>query len=120
MSDAARSRSQTTGKSSGAVPETSPRTGIDRPDLQWRIAGGLIGMAVGFASRKVLGFAWEKVTGKKPPASADSPEISLGEAIAYAVVMGLGMEIARIVVTRTAAKKWQSWKDAAAAKDVTL
>ncbi|WP_055481244.1 DUF4235 domain-containing protein [Sphaerimonospora mesophila] len=86
----------------------------DKPDLQWRILGGLIGLAVGFASRKVLGFAWEKTTGKKPPASADSPDIGLGEAVAYAVVMGLGMEVARIVATRTAAKKWRSWKDAAA------
>ncbi|GGO26380.1 hypothetical protein GCM10010116_52910 [Microbispora rosea subsp. aerata] len=85
----------------------------DKPDMQWRIIGGLLGLAVGFCSRKVLTFAWEKATGKKPPASADSPEIGLGEAIAYAVVMGLGMEIARIVVTRSAAKKWRSWKDAA-------
>jgi hypothetical protein len=81
--------------------------------MQWRIVGGLVGLAVGFASRKVLSYAWEKSTGKKPPASADSLEISLGEAIAYAVVMGLGMEVARIVATRAAARKWRSWKDAA-------
>ncbi|MCT9929521.1 DUF4235 domain-containing protein [Planotetraspora sp. A-T 1434] len=89
----------------------------EKPDMQWRIVGGLVGLAVGFASRKVLSFAWEKATGKKPPASADSLEIGLGEAIAYAVVMGLGMEITRIVTTRAAAKKWRSWKDAA--KDIT-
>lgn len=85
----------------------------EKPDMQWRIVGGLLGLAVGFCSRKVLSFAWEKATGKKPPASADSPDIGLGEAIAYAVVMGLGMEITRIVVTRSAARKWRSWKDAA-------
>ncbi|GAB3155919.1 DUF4235 domain-containing protein [Microbispora hainanensis] len=89
----------------------------DKPDMQWRIVGGLLGLAVGFCSRKLLAFAWERATGKKPPASADSPEIGLGEAIAYAVVMGLGMEITRIVVTRSAAKKWRSWKDAA--RDLT-
>ncbi|MEN3534188.1 DUF4235 domain-containing protein [Microbispora sp. ZYX-F-249] len=90
---------------------------MDKPDMQWRIVGGLLGLAVGFCSRKVLSFAWEKATGKKPPASADSPDIGLGEAIAYAVVMGLGMEITRIVVTRSAAKKWRNWKDAA--RDLT-
>ncbi|MBP2707062.1 DUF4235 domain-containing protein [Microbispora sp. RL4-1S] len=89
----------------------------DKPDMMWRIVGGLLGLAVGFASRKVLGYAWEKATGKKPPASADSPDISLREAIAYAVVMGLGMEVTRIIATRAAARKWKSWKDAA--KDVT-
>jgi hypothetical protein len=85
----------------------------EKPDMQWRVVGGLVGLAVGFASRKVLSFAWEKATGKKPPASADALDISLGEAIAYAVVMGLGMEVARIVATRAAARKWQSWKAAA-------
>ncbi|GAA0370670.1 hypothetical protein GCM10009530_21020 [Microbispora corallina] len=89
----------------------------EKPDMQWRLVGGLLGLVVGFASRKVLAFAWEKATGRKPPASADSPDISLGEAIAYAVVMGLGMEVTRIVATRAAAKKWRSWKDAA--KDLT-
>jgi hypothetical protein len=89
----------------------------EKPDMQWRILGGLIGLVVGFASRKVLAFAWEKATGKKPPADADSPDIGLGEAIAYAVVMGLGMEVTRIIATRAAAKKWRSWKDAA--KDIT-
>ncbi|WP_214111251.1 DUF4235 domain-containing protein [Acrocarpospora catenulata] len=86
---------------------------VEKPDLQWRIVGGLVGLAVGFASKKVLTFAWEKTTGKKPPANADSPDVSLGEAIAYAVVMGLGMEVARIIATRAAAKRWQSWKAAA-------
>src|SRR4051812_6098237 len=84
-----------------------------KPDLQWKIVGGLVGLAVGFISRKALSFAWEKATGRKPPASSDSLEIGLGEAVAYAVVMGLGMEVARIVATRAAAKRWQSWKDTA-------
>ncbi|GIH28195.1 hypothetical protein Aph01nite_65050 [Acrocarpospora phusangensis] len=88
----------------------------EKPDMQWRIVGGLVGLAVGFASKKVLSFVWEKATGKKPPVSADSPDVSLGEALAYAVVMGLGMEVARIVTTRAAARKWQNWK--AAARDL--
>ena len=86
----------------------------EKPDLQWRIVGGLVGLAVGYASKRVLSFAWERTTGKKPPASADSPEVGLGEALAYAVVMGLGMEVARIVATRAAARKWHNWKAAAA------
>ncbi|MBO3748085.1 DUF4235 domain-containing protein [Streptosporangiaceae bacterium NEAU-GS5] len=82
----------------------------EKPDMQWRIIGGLVGLAVGFASKKVLSFAWEKATGRKPPANADALDIGLGEALAYAVVMGLGMEVARIVTTRAAARRWQAWK----------
>ncbi|WP_061291910.1 DUF4235 domain-containing protein [Herbidospora cretacea] len=89
----------------------------EKPDMQWRIVGGLVGLAVGFAAKKVLSFGWEKATGKKPPASVDSPDVSLGEAIAYAVVMGLGIEVTRIITTRAAAKRWKNWKDMA--QDVT-
>ncbi|GLX94389.1 DUF4235 domain-containing protein [Herbidospora sp. NEAU-GS84] len=85
----------------------------EKPDMQWRIVGGLVGLAVGFVAKKALSFAWEKATGRKPPASVDSPDVSLGEAIAYAVVMGLGMEVTRIVATRAAAKRWKNWKDMA-------
>jgi hypothetical protein len=82
----------------------------NKPDLTWRIVGGVIALATGFVARKVIEFGWQKATGRKPPADPDSLEISMGEAIGYAIVMGVGMEVARIVMTRTAAKKWQAWK----------
>ncbi|GIH76588.1 DUF4235 domain-containing protein [Planobispora longispora] len=88
----------------------------EKQDMAWRAIGGLVGLATAWAAKKVLGFAWEKATGKKPPADHDSLEISLGEAIAYAVVMGVGMQVAQIVMTRTARKRYDAWramKDAA-------
>ncbi|MFO7249535.1 MAG: DUF4235 domain-containing protein [Actinomycetes bacterium] len=82
----------------------------DRQDLAWRVIGALIGLGTTFVARKAIEYGWEKVTGKKPPADLDSPEIGMAEAIGYAVLMGVGMEVTRIVATRTAAKRWQSYK----------
>jgi hypothetical protein len=82
----------------------------DKPDIAWRIVGGLVGLVTAWAARKLLGFAWVKATGKEPPVDPDSPEVSMGEAIGYAVVMGVGMSVAQIVVNRTAKKRYDSWR----------
>ncbi|MGW4964875.1 DUF4235 domain-containing protein [Nonomuraea sp. NPDC004186] len=82
----------------------------DKPDIAWRVIGGLVGLATGWAARKVLGFVWVKATGKEPPLDTDSPEVSMGEAIGYAVLMGVGMSVAQIVVNRTAKKRYDAWK----------
>ncbi|GAA4505471.1 MULTISPECIES: DUF4235 domain-containing protein [Nonomuraea] len=82
----------------------------DKPDIAWRVVGGLVGLVTAWAARKLLGFAWVKATGKEPPIDPDSPEVSMGEAIGYAVVMGVGMSVAQIVVNRTAKKRYDSWR----------
>ncbi|MET8339951.1 DUF4235 domain-containing protein [Streptosporangium canum] len=82
----------------------------EKQDMAWRAIGGLVGLATAWGARKVIGFAWEKTTGRKPPADNESLDISLGEAIGYAVVMGVGMQVAQIVVARTAKKRYNAWK----------
>ncbi|GIH90688.1 DUF4235 domain-containing protein [Planobispora siamensis] len=88
----------------------------EKQDMAWRAIGGLVGLVTAWAAKKTLGFAWEKATGKKPPMDNDSLEVSLGEAIGYAVVMGVGMQVAQILAARTARKRYNAWralKDAA-------
>jgi hypothetical protein len=82
----------------------------DKPDVAWRVIGGLVGLVTGWAMKKLLGFVWVKATGKEPPVDTESPEVSMGEAIGYAVLMGVGMSVAQIVVNRTAKKRYDAWK----------
>lgn len=82
----------------------------EKQDLAWRAIGGLVGLVTAWAAKKAIGFAWEKATGKKPPADSESLEVGLGEAIGYAVVMGVGMQVAQIVVARSAKKRYNAWK----------
>ncbi|GGL26777.1 DUF4235 domain-containing protein [Planomonospora parontospora] len=88
----------------------------EKQDLAWKAVGGLVGFATAWAAKKVLSVVWEKTTGKKPPADHDSLDVSLAEAIGYAVVMGVGMQVAQIVMARTARRRYDAWralKDAA-------
>jgi Protein of unknown function (DUF4235) len=73
-------------------------------DMRTRIAGGIAAAAAGFVARKVITFAWTRITGKVPPDDPQDPQVALAEAIGFAVVMGVGMEVARLLATRATVK----------------
>ena len=60
--------------------------------------------AAAFIARKVLTFGWTKVTGKEPPSEKD-PDAGWAEALGWAVVIGVGIQAARMVATRTVTKR---------------
>lgn len=74
-------------------------------DLTARVAGGLASLAAGFAARKLIEFGWKKITGKEPPTEPESPEVAILEAVSWAVVTGIGMEVSRLLATRLVAKR---------------
>jgi len=79
----------------------------DKGDLGWRLLAGAAAFGAGFVARKAITIGWKQVTGKEPPTNPESPEVELAEAIGWAVVTGVGMEVARLLATRAAAKRWQ-------------
>lgn len=62
----------------------------------------LAGMAAAFVARKVLVFGWTKATGRKPPEKAEDPQVALGEALAWTVLVGIGVALARVLAMRLA------------------
>jgi hypothetical protein len=80
----------------------------DKGDLGWRLLAGAAAFGAGFVARKAITIGWKQITGKEPPANPESPEVELVEAIGWAVVTGVGMEVARLLATRAAAKRWHS------------
>jgi hypothetical protein len=78
----------------------------DKGDIGWRVMAAGAAFGAGFVARKAITLAWKKATGKEPPANPESPETRLAEAIGWAVVMGVGIEVSRLLATRAAAKRW--------------
>ncbi|WP_046471203.1 DUF4235 domain-containing protein [Allosalinactinospora lopnorensis] len=74
-------------------------------ELAAQIVGGVAALAAGYAARKVLTFAWTRATGKEPPTEPESLDVSLGEALGWAVLTGVGMEVARVLAVRAAYKR---------------
>jgi hypothetical protein len=68
-----------------------------------RAVTALVGFGATFAARKVIQFAWKKITGKEPP-EPDDPQVGLGEALAWAVAMAVSVQVARMLAVRAATR----------------
>ncbi|MGN6790885.1 MAG: DUF4235 domain-containing protein [Streptosporangiaceae bacterium] len=69
-------------------------------DIGSKAVTALAGAAAAFVARKAIIFAWTKATGKEPPGKAEDPEVAIGEAIVWTVVLGIGVAVARVLAVR--------------------
>ena len=65
----------------------------------------LAGVAAAFVARKAMTFAWTKVRGEAPPDKAEDPDVSVGEALAWTIVAGVGVAVARLLAVRFAVRQ---------------
>jgi hypothetical protein len=76
-----------------------------RADQISQTMGIMAGLAAGFGTRKIVTVGWKKVTGKEPPSDPRDPHVSIGEALSWAIVLGIAMETARLVAIRATTKQ---------------
>ena len=65
----------------------------------------LMSTGVSLVMRKVLGTAWTKARGKEPPVDLTDPRVTFGEAIGWAIILGIAVETARFFIIRAVAKR---------------
>jgi hypothetical protein len=70
-----------------------------------RLINGVAGFVAAFGARKLIHFAWKQVTGREPPEHPEDPQVALGEALAWGVLIAAGVAIARLLATRVAIKR---------------
>ncbi len=71
-----------------------------KADVGSRAVSALAGMAAAFVVRKLLSFGWTKITGKQPPEHPEDPQVALGEALVWGILLGAGVHTARMLATR--------------------
>lgn len=54
-------------------------------------------------ARKAMNTSWKVATGRKPPVNAAHPDVSMGEAVAWATASGVAIGLARMLASRKAA-----------------
>jgi hypothetical protein len=69
-----------------------------------KIVAVVAAFGAAFIARKALTFGWTKITGKEPPSDQD-PDVGWAEALGWAVVIGVGIQAARMVATRAVTRK---------------
>jgi len=87
-----------------------------RTDIATKVTGMAAAFAAAYVARKVITFAWTRITGKEPPVSPEDPEVGIKEALGWAVVTGVGMEAARLLATRAATKQVRHYQGGQAVK----
>jgi hypothetical protein len=64
------------------------------------LVSALVGAAL---AKKALDTGWKAATGKHPPENPADPDVAMGEAVAWAVVSGTFVALARMIAQRRAA-----------------
>jgi hypothetical protein len=59
------------------------------------------------AARKAMTATWKISTGKQPPSNPEHPDVSMGEAVAWAVASGVAVGLARMLAGRKAAEYYR-------------
>ena len=75
-------------------------------DRSFKLIGTISAIAAGAAAKKVITTGWKLATGNPPPANPEDPEVSWGEAIAFAVASGAVVGVSRLIVARKVANYW--------------
>lgn len=73
----------------------------------WSAYGLVATLGAGLAARKAMTTSWKVATGKNPPQNPAHPDVSIGEAAAWAAVSGLAVGLARMLASREAANYWR-------------
>jgi len=80
-------------------------SGKQRGSAASRAVSALVGAGAAFAARKLLIFGWKTVTGKEPPEHPEDPQVALGEALIWGVVLGAAVGAARLLATRATTRR---------------
>jgi hypothetical protein len=64
-------------------------------------------LAATMAARKAMTATWKLSTGKKPPTNPEHPDVSMGEATAWAMASGVAVGLARMLASRKAAEYYR-------------
>lgn len=73
-----------------------------------KAANALAGAAAAFGTRKLLFFAWKQITGHAPPDHPEDLQVALLDAVIWGLVVGAGVNVARVLATRAASSRYAS------------
>jgi hypothetical protein len=75
--------------------------------LAWRAVAMGAGLVTAAVTKKALGSAWQRTTGSPPPGSPEHPEVGLATAVAWSLLAGAVIGVAKTFVARQAVLTWR-------------
>jgi len=107
---ARRSKSSSTDEAAALAASGSTREKGSRrkkPNKRlWRLYSRSASVLAAVSSAQAVNLVWRASLGRRAPASPENPEVTMREAVAWAVISGSAAQLARVVVTRRAVDYW--------------
>ena len=72
----------------------------------WTLYSRSASLLAAVSSAQAVDLLWRASLGRKAPASPENPEVTMREAVAWAIVSGSAAQLARIVAIRRAVDYW--------------
>lgn len=72
----------------------------------WKLLDKGSTILAGMIAARVSATAWRAATGKKPPSNPRHPEVDNREAITWAILAGIVIELSKVLIRRWAADYW--------------
>jgi hypothetical protein len=72
----------------------------------WSLYSRSASVLAAVSSAQAVNLVWRASLGRKAPASPENPEVTMREAVAWAIVSGSAAQLARIIATRRAVDYW--------------
>jgi hypothetical protein len=69
----------------------------------WTVFSVVSALTAAALAKKALDTGWKAATGKHPPENPADPDVAMGEAVAWAVISGTFVALARMIAQRRAA-----------------
>jgi len=69
----------------------------------WSVLSLVSALGAAAVAKKALDTGWKAATGKRPPANPADPDVQMAEAVAWAIVSGTFIALARMLAQRRAA-----------------
>jgi hypothetical protein len=69
----------------------------------WTVFSLVSALVAAAVAKKAIDTGWRAATGKNPPENPADPDVQMGEAVAWAVVSGTFVALARMLAQRRAA-----------------
>ena len=79
-----------------------------RKQLAWKaLSAGAAAISV-LVTRRVITAVWQRFGGEPPPEGAADRKVTWRAALTFAVAMGVGIAVARVVTARLSARAWEA------------
>ncbi len=79
-----------------------------KKQLAWKaVSAGAAAISV-LVTRRVITAVWQRFGGEPPPEGAADRKVTWRAALTFAIAMGVGIAVAKVVTARLSARAWEA------------